>query len=108
MAKPLGADTGVALPSIGMDAAAGLDDVDDEALQARGVDVGDMPQADAAADTCRRHMGHTLRPRPERQAAGAPWPFGQTKPSGQRRRSRYATHAFSSGKNSPNSMRVRG
>ena len=31
-----------------MDEAAGLDDVDDEALEARGVDVGDKAQADAA------------------------------------------------------------
>jgi hypothetical protein len=48
VAEALARDVGVALPAIGVDQAARLHDVDDEALEARGVDVGDLPQADAA------------------------------------------------------------
>ena len=48
VSEALGGDVRVALPSVGVDEAAGFDGVDDEALEARGIDVWDVPQADAA------------------------------------------------------------
>jgi len=48
VSEALGGDVRVALPSVGVDEAAGRDGVDDEALEARGIDVWDVPQADAA------------------------------------------------------------
>src|SRR5208283_4819527 len=48
MAEALGRDVRVALPAICMDQTAGLHDVDDEALEALGVDVEHPPQSDTA------------------------------------------------------------